>query len=108
MTLERSAAVVCYFPGSRGNKIQSSLNISRVEGSLNNHRLEKSPPQRVKRMRHFSSVDTERHLTSSAAVPVVPRYLVMKRKEGDFRKVSPFLTENGVNGCAESAVQEIR
>ena len=56
------------------------------------------------------SLYTERFLTSSANVPAVPKYFVVKRKEGEFAKASPFLVtkKKTITGCFRLAVQEIR
>ena len=62
----------------------------------------------MKRRRYFSTVDTERFLTSSAAAQAVSRYLVVQRKEGDFTKVNLFLIGKAVIGCPGPAVQDIR
>ena len=37
----------------------------------------------------------------------MPKYLVVKQKDGDFAKVSLFLIEKSITGCAESVVQDI-
>ena len=50
-------------------------------------------------------VDTERLELSSANVLAVPKYLVVKRKEGDFVKASPFLIKKAITGCAGSVVR---
>ena len=55
--------------------------------------------------RRVYSVIAERLVASSATVPAVPKYLVVKQKEGDFKKVSTFFTDKAVTG---SLVQNIR
>ena len=47
-------------------------------------------------------------LAPSASTPVVPKYLIVKRKEGDFKKVNPFLIEKFVTACAGSTVTDFR
>ena len=98
----KSSAAVCYFPGIHGNYTLVSQNNSRVKESLKNHCPENSSPWRVNQRRHYSLVDVERFVTSSANVPVELKCLVVKQKEGDFAKVTPFLTEKAITDCARS------
>lgn len=86
-----------------GSKINSG-----IEGSPKNPRHENSPPRRVKRRRNFTSVETERFLTQAATTVPVPRYLIVKQKEGDFANVSPFLIQKSITACAGSAVKDIK
>lgn len=85
--------MIWVFPDNCGIHKQDLQIISGFKGSLKNSRLEKSPPPEL-RMRHYSLVDFEKFLMSSANVPAVPTYLVVKRKEGDFVKVSHFFSKS--------------
>ena len=62
----------------------------------------------MKRRRQFSPTNAETFLISSANMPAVPKYLVAKRIEDDFAKVSPFLIDKANIGCTRSAIQDIR
>ena len=53
-------------------------------------------------------VDTERCVTLFAKVAGVPNYLVVKRKVGNFAKVSPFLVKKAMTVCVGLVVQDIR
>lgn len=47
-------------------------------------------------------------LTKAAITTLVPRCMVVKQKEGDFTKVSPFLTEKTITAHAGSSIKDIR
>ena len=55
----------------------------------------------------FLLVDAKRFVTSSANVPLAPKYFVVNRKEGDLAKASLFLIEKGITGCAGSVDRDV-
>ena len=77
----------------------------RVEGSLKNPRPEKSPELRAKKMKTGRIVNPDDFFKNTTAVP---KYLTVKRKEGNFEKVSPFLIEKCINTWAGSAIRDIK
>ena len=72
--------------------------------------VQKSPPRRVKR-RNVSFLIWKDFWTSGIVCHCGGGAKVsgrVKRKESDFKKVSPILTEKAVTGSAGSVVQKIR
>lgn len=78
---------------------------TRVEGTLKNPRPEKSPEFNAKRMKVGKSTNYDDLFKNTAAVL---KYLTVKRTEGNFDKVSPFIIERSISTCAGSAVKDIQ
>ena len=57
VVLDGFAEVVSYFPGTRGTQMLGFESNSGIEGFLKN--AEKSSPRKVKRRRHYTTVDKE-------------------------------------------------
>ena len=62
----------------------------------------------MKGRRHYTTVDAEKFLAPLASTPVISKYLIVKRKKGDFSKVSPILIEKSVTAYAGTSVTDIR
>lgn len=79
-------------PNIKSNKKQSS--------SLNVDTIGEMPPKTSTTARRGGkNSQIMLQLTSQENMEVVPRFLVMKRVEGDFSKVSPFLIEKVLDGA---------
>ena len=47
-------------------------------------------------------------MTPLVNTPAVRKYLLVKRKQGNFKKMSPFLKEESVTACAGAVDPDIR